>query len=1753
MARNKFTSFFLFLFILINLSKNIDELEDEYYFQLYPSESKEKPYLFHVYTPDYRFITVNSTEGENCTIIENKTVKEYPIKELSSVILFNKTLLIKTCFGPNTIVEIINEKNETFSYKKNNADGGSQIFDKVKFCYSTAIYNPLNTNEYMIMTYWTEFKLENGVEKYTHKYVLFDPKKKQIDSELEVDKSFLIQYFTNNNYAKSCITFRATIIYCRINGDSGIPLVKHFYIDTSKLSTSDAKIHLVFSNSKNKEYLYENPIAIGKEIHDIFGGLYDSYLTEYHDEKENKIMLVSSLLRKSLRTSFIFVSDKTKKYYGINIEDSYIDQNLFNHLLPNKDDLIIIYIMKTINSMGLVMTRFNLTTSKEYHKSFKELSLSNYLREDICSKPKHIQSIFVNSFINYNDHDKDLMKKGNSESFYKYQKDIVTLLACEDKNKNVFYESKKIIMPQCLNVLDEINNKDYHYIKFKENTNYVTLDIYNDPNLLSLRNITIEFLPIYISGLPILIRVKTKETNYTLINYHNVKNKISNPTHIQIFRTNYFNTREVLSLPYRLIQTGGEGNSLKCHLSSDICKFEIIQKNDDECNIDYCIFCQNNTCKECKNITGISLDSDNKTCVCDIEKGFNIKPKTFYSNFDMCICEENYSFYKDISLCRPNIELTNGSYCVDTIDDVSLIPIYIDSPKDCIECVFIDGLKYCQNPNKTIIYITDPTDKIRDGRYIPGPGNICVNSANLTNLDNNTWFEYLDHRFYYAKIGECVYILYNESLFFYSDKKDCEFTETVNVDYISQCLNIFTFNSYDEYKQFLKDSKEYNPKDEKIVIYKEIDEFNFRLINSQKESNFSELEISEECEKYLKDFYQINKVLKLLTFKVDIIKENILLRQVEYAFYNPEPKQIYKKLDLHKCFPNDRRRRLELDKNNSLDSDEIFISIPLNLTQIQRERVKELYEKNILLFDSNEDFYNDVCHKYTTPNKADIYIEDRRENYFIFQKVCESECNATDYIIETDKIKCRCPIKFEPKLPENETRIDPFKEKVLAPNLQSMKCFKQGFGTVKNFGLFFILLLLIAYIASYYSRKKFITNKFKELTKQIKEKDTNLKIEDEDEEPDHLYKPNKNALLRKEESEEEQIKNDRKEEEEEEKKTKIRGIKNKKRKEDNEEDNNIEVNKMKINVQSKKEKSESDSETKSKNSKKRRKSKSRKKSKRRNNNDEKEDKNNEDEKEEEEEEKKSKKRRKSKKKLIVDDSDDEKDNENNDDNEDEKEEEKKSKKSKKSNKSKSKPKKNNKTLIVKEENEIDIESNIDTIKENKSEIEKVSDFSEGIKKKKEQQNEHYDTDKKSEKEKNKEELNINAIMDNSFIGNKNIKGKEEDKNDNDLIGRNDDDIDPDMEYNLDNLIDESKEEKSQNSINIKSNKKKKKKRGNPANPPKNSNGKNEKRNEESNSQKEHTSFFSDKKEIAIQVNDDIIQANKRDTLDSKEGFNESKSEKEKNPFINDYIIDNYSFQKSIKEDKRGFFMILLSVIKYNNTILYIILCDGNDFFAKFSASILSLCFYLFVNIILMYNLSGLHLYVGRDKSFNEKFNLNSFALNILIPSLIYIFTSYIKETISVREFIYDIMYEYGEIDKQIQNDNFEEKKIALKTHDLKTEISKNKNKILDNTEKLLRRGIIFIVLIWYVSICFCGLYENSASCLIINTLISILFTSIFTLAMFIFSAIFRFIGIKSKNESLFNISTFLNPSYRMYSKGNVEEEEEKEKKHKKNN
>jgi hypothetical protein len=366
--------------------------------------------------------------------------------------------LIKTCFGPDKIVELINKKNETFVYKNNN------LLTNVNYCYTTMILDPLNQNDYVIMTYWSDFYLKNGKKRYTHKCITFNPITQTFSNEIVLTAySNIIELFINYNYyARSCITFRSKDLYCSINLDSDESYANSFFIDTSKIYTSNPQIHLVISNTDYGENVYQKPIAIGKEIHDVFGGFFDAFLTEYHNQKEDKTTFVSTLFRKSLFATFASVSDSSKKYYGVNVEDSYIDPNLFNHLVPNQDDLIIIYLMKTRDSMGLIMSRLNLSESVTFHKKFKEYSLSNYLQENICPNPKYIQSIYSTSFINYSNNDKVKISEKGSDYYYKYQKDIVSFISCEDENKNVYYESKKIIMPQCINELDVLNNKDFH-------------------------------------------------------------------------------------------------------------------------------------------------------------------------------------------------------------------------------------------------------------------------------------------------------------------------------------------------------------------------------------------------------------------------------------------------------------------------------------------------------------------------------------------------------------------------------------------------------------------------------------------------------------------------------------------------------------------------------------------------------------------------------------------------------------------------------------------------------------------------------------------------------------------------------------------------------------------------------------------------------------------------------------------------------------------------------------------------------------------------------------------------------------------------------------------------------------------------------------------------------------------------------------------------------------------------------------------
>ena len=1016
---------FLFLFLIYTDIIGVDNKEEDfkYFFQLCPSKEKENPYLFHAFIPKNKLLTINTTKEEISKEPESTQTNEYLYKNLSKVFLFNETILVKTCFGPDIIVEIKYEKNETYIYKNNN-------LENVQYCYSTAVKNTKN-NEISIITYWVEKSGEN----YIHKSKIFYLNEKRFNEKvysLNTNIEFINKNIENigkirdNIYPKSCTTFRGEDIYCSVQFDSkGSQTYGNSYvIETKKIleNSSEEKIILVSGSTSFDSNIYHKPVAIGLSLYEIF----DIFLTEYHDKKNNKTRLISSSFKKNLKHFYYSkISLSEMSYLGINIEDRYIEPSLFNNLVPNVNDLIIIYIMKigkeTNNKMGLIMSRFNLVNSMMRYSDFQKYSLSNYIRYDICLEPKYMQSIFINSQINYTESDRNIIEYNkDKKKYYEYQRDIVSFIACSNGD-SVKYETKKIAMPQCLNILDEINGLNNSILKFENNS--IILDIYNDPVLFSLRNKNIEFInsnTLYKN----IIKIKVKTKNNKNFEDLNSNNNFTDPTHIKLELSKkgiiLTQKKKYLSISYRLNQTEENENQISCRLFSDICqvKLDLGLDVDKKCDIKYCLYCETeNICGECDTSQIDYLILKNNQCICDESKNFKRNPnETIY----MCICKENHSFYKDKSLCLPNSKLENGPYVINTTDEISSIPIYDDCHEKCKKCY----RSYFTNSES--MFCTECYEN-----YILDNRNNCV----LCNdLEKDIWFEMGIYKFYYAKILDCIYIFdLNDSLFFYSNKTSCEF-DTNRINYISNCINIDKDN-FKNYKDSLNNPIEYNPFDTEIKISTKVDNITFHLVNSQSNiTNYSDISLDKECIETLKKEYNISEDLDLLIFKADIRKG--ISTQVEYQFYDPTPNRINIKLNLNKC-KNNKIRNLEEEDYK------VNLTVPVYWNDTQKKIVEDLYKGHkIFLFNSNIDYFNDICNQYKTESNSDIYLQERKKYYYIDEAFCEEGCILIDdgNYDRIDKLVCQCHIKntvenYNSTNLIKQEKCEKFNKTVILPNL----------------------------------------------------------------------------------------------------------------------------------------------------------------------------------------------------------------------------------------------------------------------------------------------------------------------------------------------------------------------------------------------------------------------------------------------------------------------------------------------------------------------------------------------------------------------------------------------------------------------------------------------------------------------------------------------------------------------------------------------
>ena len=567
---------FLIIFIFAQIIKsNGDNNFNKYFFTMYSSNKSQTPYILNAYTPS-EYLKVDFSKKGLENLITKESTSDYANPNISSIYFYDNDYMVKTCFGKNKIIEIVPQNETSTNSKHIFSPANINIPNNFIFCYSTKIQNPDTTikESKAIITYWVEINSQN---EYIHKCVLFFPSYKRFSQKYTLSSSQSFQI--SNKFPTYCTTFREKDIFCSFYDKSN--LNNQFIIETNKIipnAKNEPSIYFVFCDFGQIKGNNMKPIALNKQIKSIFGGYYDVFLAEFHNNQineKNSTVMLYSLYRKSLHASIVPMFANLELFFGTNIRDAYVEINLFNYIIESTE-MILFFIYKN----QLRAYRVDYSVQNNLFKNFSEIQNLGYFSQNLenCKIPKYMQSSYITNLIKYNLTESKMVNE-NKKRHYIYQQDISVLISCSNSNKNdeVNYEPKIIEMPQCLNSLDSINGINIHKINFYLSIGAIIYDIYDDPRLKSFRNVGIIFYP-YESHFDGLIIYKIKLSSEE--NYITPKNNqlYKNITHI-LFQRQKLRYVPVFSKPfhlkYRLFNLETSNSNKVNNISSNECFFQI--------------------------------------------------------------------------------------------------------------------------------------------------------------------------------------------------------------------------------------------------------------------------------------------------------------------------------------------------------------------------------------------------------------------------------------------------------------------------------------------------------------------------------------------------------------------------------------------------------------------------------------------------------------------------------------------------------------------------------------------------------------------------------------------------------------------------------------------------------------------------------------------------------------------------------------------------------------------------------------------------------------------------------------------------------------------------------------------------------------------------------------------------------------------------------------------------------------------------
>ena len=236
----------------------------------------------------------------------------------------------------------------------------------------------------------------------------------------------------------------------------------------------------------------------------------------------------------------------------------------------------------------------------------------------------------------------------------------------------------------------------------------------------------------------------------------------------------------------------------------------------------------------------------------------------------------------------------------------------------------------------------------------------------------------------------------------------------------------------------------------------------FQLTNSFNElvandSDFSNIDLGE-CERLIKQAYEIDQNLSLIFFKFEHIASSGKDRDIQYEIYNPI---TYEQLNLSIC----------LNQNKKLK-----ISIPIELSEELIKLLKNIIDQGYDPLNLNDKFYREICTPYNSENGTDVLLDDREE--YIYSTIesemsCPSGCQRSSYSLDDKYITCECDSNDIGIVPldihhlSGKNVLNSVLSTLKNSNYKVMRCYNLVFNFkifCRNYGSIITLIFFIIYV-----------------------------------------------------------------------------------------------------------------------------------------------------------------------------------------------------------------------------------------------------------------------------------------------------------------------------------------------------------------------------------------------------------------------------------------------------------------------------------------------------------------------------------------------------------------------------------------------------------------------------------------------------------------------------------------------------------------